>query len=517
MKKILLLVIILLFSLSVFAKDYKSETINTDWYFITDPANKGESEKYFNDNTEKWLNMPCNTNWETVIGDYDGFAWYKRFENFSKKQYENYKYVYLSFGAVDEEATVYVNGKKIGEHTAKSTGLNAATLWNMAFNINIKSGLKDGKNNITIKVHDQSHAGGIYLPVKIIYSNKDLDLKKDIIDLNPYFEDIINQALKTKYVGSKKTKDPKPFSLLHFSDIHGDKLELERLVSFYEYYKDYFNDIICSGDIIPGSSKDSMEFWDQVEGIKNVMFCIGNHDALNDNKTWNWANMLNKQETYDLYFKDRIKNWNVQYKEGEPYYYKDYKENKVRLIVLDVMLKDEETKEQCVWFKGLLDSAKKEDLSVIVVNHFPSVSNELELMKSNWTYLDGGIFGDRGGYVCYKDHRIFQEAVDEFMNNDGKFVCWIGGHSHRDALCYDKDFPNQLNIIVDASSRMQSMEYDDFKRIDNQTSMDLANAMVVDTGSNLIKIIRIGANRDRYLRDRSFLCINYKTKEIIVD
>jgi len=518
MKKIILVFILLFLCFGAFAKDFKFVNITSDWYFITDPENKGDSSKYYNNNIDKWINMPCNTNWETVIGPYDGCAWYKRFENFSDEDIKNFKYIYLSFGAVDEEATVYVNGKKIGEHTVKSTSLPPSTLWNMPFYIDIKSGIKKGQNNITVKVFDEGNAGGIYLPVKILFTNKDMVTNKSVVELNPDFEDNINQALKCINKGSFGYKKcPQPLSLLVFSDLHGDKFAFERLISFYNYYGEYFDDAIGTGDQVSASARDTMNYWFEAKDSENILFCIGNHDALRDHKKWDWSDMLSKKETYDIYYKNNIKNWNVKYKEGEPYFYKDYEDKKIRLIVIDPMLNETELKEEFIWFKDLLDNALKEDLSVVIANHFPSVSGEIEKIKSNWTFTDTNLCGDIKGYPNYKYFNIYQDEVDNFINNGGKFVCWFGGHTHRDGIFYDKKYPKQLNIVIDSANRNSAMEWDDLIRVNNLRSMDLANAMVIDTSADLIKIIRVGANRDRCLRSRSFLCINYKTLEIIYE
>lgn len=45
--------------------------------------------------------------------------------------------------------------------------------------------------------------------------------------------------------------------------------------------------------------------------------------------------------------------------------------------------------------------------------------------------------------------------------------------------------------------------------------MDLANVIVFDTSSKNIKIMRVGANIDHYLRAKNYITINYNTGAII--
>ncbi|MBQ7525679.1 MAG: hypothetical protein IJT09_04525, partial [Abditibacteriota bacterium] len=57
--------------------------------------------------------------------------------------------------------------------------------------------------------------------------------------------------------------------------------------------------------------------------------------------------------------------------------------------------------------------------------------------------------------------------------------------------------------------------YNNGFRVDGTKSMDLANAFIVDTSVECVKIIRIGADTDSYQQQRHGICFNYKTKEII--
>lgn len=147
--------------------------VTKPWKFITDPDRKiNPTDNDFD--TSSWTDMPCNTNWETVIGDYDGFAWYKRTENFTESELES-KNIYLMFGAVDEDATVYINGKLALEHTGAKLSLTGNDIWDKPFSVNIKEYLQEGENQITVLVHDEMKAGGIWMPVNIVMTDEDMD------------------------------------------------------------------------------------------------------------------------------------------------------------------------------------------------------------------------------------------------------------------------------------------------------------------------------------------------------
>jgi hypothetical protein len=131
------------------------------WLFKLDPKNVGESEKWFvkDLDTKDWKPIKVALSWEAQGYDYNGNAWYRlKFKAANRKG----KKAYLYFGAVDEKATVYLNGKKLGESHGE---------WNKPFEFEITSLLSDKEQEYTlsVKVYDLMAAGGIWKPVSIIY------------------------------------------------------------------------------------------------------------------------------------------------------------------------------------------------------------------------------------------------------------------------------------------------------------------------------------------------------------
>lgn len=72
--------------------------------------------------------------------------WYRKAVNITRKQGQ---VTMLNFGAVDNETTVFVNGKEVGHHQGGYT----------AFSFDISASLRDGDNEIIVKVLDPTEQG----------------------------------------------------------------------------------------------------------------------------------------------------------------------------------------------------------------------------------------------------------------------------------------------------------------------------------------------------------------------
>lgn len=329
----------------------------------------------------------------------------------------------------------------------------------------------------------------------------------DIINLNRNFTESITQAKRPLNKGSfgYQTATP-PLSLLHFSDVHGDATELKRIIDFKNHHSKAFDDVICTGDFLESRFSSDFTFWENTEGAENILLAIGNHDVITDETGWDWSQRATEPVQYDRFFSPFINKWKVTYQTNKTYYYKDYTQNKIRLIVINNMLTDEDDVLQLGWFKTALNTALANSYSVVVANHYP-VPN-FQKITCNFTSFDKVV---GSGYPT----SAYQEEVASFIETGGDFVCFIGGHEHSDLVGFNAYYPDQLVVCVDALSRAQGNQYSDTQRTDGNKSQDLANAVVIDTSNNLLKIIRVGANLDRYLRDKNSITINYKTKEII--
>ena len=132
------------------------------WRFRLDPQDAGVRER--------WWQTPIDREWSAIeIGDwwepqlkttYYGFAWY-RLEFDAPATWQG-RTLRLVFGAVDEEAWVWVNGAQAGEHALGPEG------WNSAFDLDVTGRLVPGRRNtVAVRVHNSAGVGGIWKSVKL--------------------------------------------------------------------------------------------------------------------------------------------------------------------------------------------------------------------------------------------------------------------------------------------------------------------------------------------------------------
>ncbi|MBP5093366.1 MAG: metallophosphatase family protein [Abditibacteriota bacterium] len=339
---------------------------------------------------------------------------------------------------------------------------------------------------------------------------------KTIAELNPNFEDYIIQAMKPRNTGHDAfRRETQPLALLHFSDVHGDWSQLDRLMRFYDTYEKYFDDALCTGDVVSASHASGFGPWGEIKGSERVMIAIGNHDVLRDHKDWKvqgiWDDLLTMTESYYAYLAPSIEHWNVNYEKGRTFYYKDYEAKRVRLLVMDCMPSVERepgaVRLQAKWLRERLGEAKEKNLAVVIAYHYPPTN--ITRFESNFTCID------RCDTAWTKETPMYQQIVDEFQKAGGEFVCWIGGHTHYDCIAYNRNYPKQLCICVAGTNREQSEAWDDSMRVDGTRSQDSANAFIVDTSNKLIKLIKIGNNSDNYQRPKNRITIKYDTRTLI--
>lgn len=149
----------------------QKQSLNGQWKIIIDPYETGyynyryqpRNDGYFENRKQKDKSELVEYNFDiseelTVPGDwntqkdklflYEGTIWYKK--SFQHKRKNNTR-TFLYFGAVNYEAIVYVNGKKLGEHVGGFT----------PFNFEATNELVDGDNFVVVKIDDKRRRDGI--------------------------------------------------------------------------------------------------------------------------------------------------------------------------------------------------------------------------------------------------------------------------------------------------------------------------------------------------------------------
>jgi len=140
----------------------KTVNLNGSWRAIVDPFDNGKSG-FFRDAKPKDkrdlvessfdasppLNVPgdWNTQREQLMF-YEGPVWYRREFKYPKREGTR---VFVYFGAVNYQASVYLNGEKLGDHEGGFT----------AFNFEVTSLLRDGENFLIVEVKNVRRADAV--------------------------------------------------------------------------------------------------------------------------------------------------------------------------------------------------------------------------------------------------------------------------------------------------------------------------------------------------------------------
>ncbi len=133
-------------------------SLDGTWLFRPDSLKVGLQESWFADTASRaaWKPEPVPEYWESYPGlaDYDGWGWYVRSVDLPGIPGP----MSLYFSGVDDEAIVWVNGVKAGEHSGYSE----------PFSLDLPSCLREGANTIVVLVKDNGGGGGIYRPITLI-------------------------------------------------------------------------------------------------------------------------------------------------------------------------------------------------------------------------------------------------------------------------------------------------------------------------------------------------------------
>ncbi|MFI3285844.1 MAG: glycoside hydrolase family 2 TIM barrel-domain containing protein [Rikenellaceae bacterium] len=127
--------------------DYRLR-INGDGFF-RNRTDQAQNLVEYDFNTSEQINVPGD--WNSQVDElfvYEGNVWYEKDFNITKDDSRRY---IIYFGAINYHSIVYVNGKRIGEHTGGYT----------SFNFDITDQIKDGDNHVVVKVDNRRHKDNV--------------------------------------------------------------------------------------------------------------------------------------------------------------------------------------------------------------------------------------------------------------------------------------------------------------------------------------------------------------------
>ena len=141
------------------------QRLDGDWLFQVDSLNLGMKGQWFATGYDRgaWKTHSLPGYWDQYdnLASYDGVGWYAK--SFALDDTATPRSIY--FGGVDDEADVWVNGSSIGAHAGYSD----------PFSFDISHVLRQGRNEVTVRVVDNGGPGGIFESVHIVRSE---DVKK---------------------------------------------------------------------------------------------------------------------------------------------------------------------------------------------------------------------------------------------------------------------------------------------------------------------------------------------------
>lgn len=387
------------------------------------------------------------------------------------------------------------------------------------------------EKDMSLTVTGINTSNGIYLPDIYAYSVYAYKVSKDFAS-ERYNQFEYNKVTNKMQIGKASRNGysdsyPKPLTLLHYSDAHNGFQNVQHIKEFGERFKSYYlDDIICTGDMAGNTYYSYYPIYG-LDGYKNIMLCIGNHDVYDVNGDAEshgvpydspeyWATNLQK---YNQYFAPSIAEWGVTQPAnaetlGLCYYYKDYESNgyAYRLIVLDAMAFDDA---QYNWLVETLTDAKTNSMTVVIADHFPPITGLSDINGFNTPFMSL-LTGMEFSYVVTRlttSAGSAVDAVDDFISNNGDFACWICGHMHYDQIGTLVSHPNQIYVAV-ASAKDTSVWLDQPRTAETE-SCDCFNIISIDPRLKVIKIQRIGATIDDWGRVHDHVSVNYATKTLI--
>ncbi len=333
-------------------------------------------------------------------------------------------------------------------------------------------------------------------------TSKSDDDTPEIVKLNKDVEHLVMQASKSR--SSKFGDTLVPLEFVHITDIHAHKTEWNRVVEYIDEYEEYIDFAIHTGDYCGTSVDNMVDLYSLAKPEKRVIYnMVGNHDTYRSYASGETPKSATTEETYNAVFSD-IGNWDVTFGDEAyaTYYYKDFNESGIRLIVLN----DQQWSDaQGQWLSEILVDANQKGLAVITASHM-STGYMATPIESSFTPVDDNYS------FAYKGGRDIEPYIVEFKNNGGEHISHLCGHNHFDNIGYTKE--GTLNIQLESTSgtidaRLESV------RVEGTKSFDCFNVMAVDVNTKRIKIVRIGCNSNAALQGKTVLCYDYENKKVI--
>ena len=184
------------------------------------------------------------------------------------------------------------------------------------------------------------------------------------------------------------------------------------------------------------------------------------------------------------------------------------------MIVLDLYYHIWDTRG---WLYALLTDAMEKGLHVVTAMHEKTdyITESFDVKYATLDPYDDikkAIELSRTAYDF--DHRgrvLFEDILADFIKRGGKYVCNLAGHEHIDE--FGLTARGILNVVVQSGTTWDALG--DMRRVTGTRSADCFNVVAIDTDLGLLKVIRVGANVDHFMRKKGILCFDYVNHRVI--
>ena len=157
---------------------------------------------------------------------------------------------------------------------------------------------------IKITSYGQSYSND---PQFVLTNSSEL-MPNDISIKNPNVKELLIQAnRRTSTISSEYWNHSAIFTLLHFSDIHKNFANLDRIVKYKKELGNMIDDAVCTGDMVKLKFSEGFDWWNKF-GAGSILTCIGNHDCTEGAGSYGLSEH-SQAELYDQYIKPYISIW----------------------------------------------------------------------------------------------------------------------------------------------------------------------------------------------------------------
>lgn len=310
-------------------------------------------------------------------------------------------------------------------------------------------------------------------------------------------------------------------SFLFFSDIHKDEVNMQRIKTIANSWSSLIDCVINGGDTVYELGTEGLAWYNTIASqiSVDVLTAMGNHDAWGTGRV-----LMSEQDVYNMITAPVVANVsNIVNPSGKNRYYKDY--GGVRVIVLDAMNAFYWDNAATTWFEGVLADAITNNKAVLCATHAPfgtdkakySYTNIAEFKAENeinfFSYV--GTTQPSGLSLQWSLIPDTMLAVKTFMDNGGKFIGWFTGHTHMDFFFgYPTDIQTYgYQPLFTTETACSTYGLPDCDKSGNMR--DAMNYITVSTSLNVLKIVRLGINKDLMLREKNVLIYDYDQHKVI--